>query len=45
MDKKAVPVMADLVSEGYLKTGETSCPNGEVINISVDGVVSSSKAS
>lgn len=45
MDKKAVPVMADLVSEGYLKAGETSCPNGEVINISVDGVVSSSKAS
>ncbi|RAZ68454.1 competence type IV pilus major pilin ComGC [Planococcus maitriensis] len=45
MDKKAVPVMADLVSEGYLKTGETNCPNGEVINISVDGVVSSSKAS
>ncbi|MBU9672773.1 prepilin-type N-terminal cleavage/methylation domain-containing protein [Planococcus sp. CP5-4] len=45
MDKKAVPVMADLVSEGYLKTGETNCPNGEVINISVDGVVSSSKGS
>lgn len=45
MDKKAIPAMADLVSEGYLKTGETSCPNGEVINISVDGVVSSSKES
>ncbi|MDE4083688.1 competence type IV pilus major pilin ComGC [Planococcus maritimus] len=45
MDKKAVPAMTDLVSEGYLKTGETSCPNGEVINISVDGVVSSSKGS
>lgn len=43
MDKKAIPAMEDLVSEGYLKTGETSCPNGEVINISVDGVVSSSK--
>ena len=43
MDIKAVPTMADLVTEGYLKTNETNCPNGDVVNISVDGVVSSSE--
>lgn len=41
MDNRAVPSLEQLVSGGYLKTGETSCPNGEVIDISVDGVVSS----
>lgn len=43
MDVKAIPTMADLVTEGYLKTNETNCPNGDVVNISVDGVVSSSE--
>lgn len=45
MDLKAVPTLADLVTEGYLKTGETECPNGDVVNISVDGVVTSTKSS
>ncbi len=43
MDEKAIPTVADLVTDGYLKAGETSCPNGDIVNISVDGVVSSSK--
>lgn len=41
MDEKAVPALEDLVTEGYLKSGETSCPNGKAILISADGVVSS----
>ncbi|QMT18815.1 prepilin-type N-terminal cleavage/methylation domain-containing protein [Planococcus maritimus] len=45
MDKKVVPTMAQLLAEDYLKEGNTSCPNGEVINISAEGVVSSSKGS
>lgn len=43
MDLKAVPTVTELVDEGYLKTGETNCPNGDIVNISTDGVVSSSK--
>lgn len=43
MDLKAVPTITELVDEGYLKTGETNCPNGDIVNISTDGVVSSSK--
>lgn len=43
MDLKAVPTVTDLVDEGYLITGETNCPNGDIVNISIDGVVSSSK--
>ncbi|WP_298829313.1 competence type IV pilus major pilin ComGC [uncultured Planococcus sp.] len=45
MDLKVVPTLTDLVSEGYLKTGETDCPNGDVVTISVDGVVTSTKSS
>ncbi|MDQ0430057.1 MULTISPECIES: competence type IV pilus major pilin ComGC [Caryophanaceae] len=45
MDMKVMPTLADLVTEGYLKTGETDCPNGDVVNISVDGVVTSAKPS
>ncbi|MCM3611254.1 prepilin-type N-terminal cleavage/methylation domain-containing protein [Planococcus sp. MERTA32b] len=44
MDLKAVPTVAELVSEGYLKTDETNCPNGDTVNISTDGVVSSEPA-
>lgn len=43
MDNKKIPTLTDLEDEGYLKTGETNCPNGDVVNISVDGVVSSAK--
>lgn len=43
MDEKAIPTMAELVAAGYLKADETNCPNGDVVNISVDGVVSSSE--
>ncbi|MFD1864086.1 competence type IV pilus major pilin ComGC [Planococcus chinensis] len=42
MDKKSVPTVENLVTDGYLKANETSCPNGDQIAISVDGVVSSS---
>ena len=45
MDMKAFPTLANLVTEGYLKTGETECPNGDAVNISVDGVVTSTKSS
>lgn len=44
MDLKVVPNLTDLVTEGYLKTGETDCPNGDVVNISVNGVVTSAKS-
>lgn len=43
MDEKAVPTITDLVTGGYLKTGETDCPNGDTVDISLDGVVTSSK--
>ncbi|ANU11166.1 general secretion pathway protein G [Planococcus antarcticus DSM 14505] len=43
MDLKTMPTLTDLVTEGYLKTGETDCPNGDVVNISVGGVVTSAK--
>lgn len=29
----AVPALTDLVGDGYLKEGETSCPNGDAISI------------
>ena len=41
MDEKAIPVMADLVENGYLKANETSCPNGKAVIISAQGLVSS----
>ncbi len=43
MDIKKVPSLAELESAGYLKTGETKCPNGDVITIAADGAVSSAK--
>ncbi|WP_262499764.1 hypothetical protein [Planococcus sp. ANT_H30] len=43
MDLKVIPTLPQLVSAGYLKTGETDCPNGDVISIAVDGVVTSAK--
>ncbi|ALS78859.1 competence protein ComG [Planococcus kocurii] len=43
MDLKVIPTLPQLVSAGYLKTGETDCPNGDVISIAVDGVVTSVK--
>lgn len=44
IDQKTVPAIADLVSAGYLKTDETSCPNGKAIAISADGTVSAVEA-
>lgn len=41
MDKKTVPAITDLVTEGYLKENETSCPNGAAITIGLDGTVTS----
>ncbi|AIY05297.1 competence protein ComG [Planococcus sp. PAMC 21323] len=43
MDRKAIPTMSDLTDGEYLKTGETNCPNGDVVTISATGVVSSAK--
>lgn len=43
MDEKRVPTIIELVEEGYLKTGETDCPNGDIVTISTTGVVSSAK--
>ncbi len=43
MDFKAVPTIVNLESEGYLKNGETDCPNGDLITISAEGVVTSAK--
>lgn len=44
MDKKAVPAVTDLVTEGYLKENETACPNGTAIVIASDGTVSAQSA-
>ncbi|ETP67888.1 competence protein ComG [Planococcus glaciei] len=41
MDEKKVPTIAELVSGGYLKTNETTCPNGDAVEISTEGVVTS----
>lgn len=41
MDEKSVPSIEDLVTGGYLKTGETECPNGDTVLISSAGVVTS----
>ncbi|EGA90109.1 general secretion pathway protein G [Planococcus donghaensis MPA1U2] len=43
MDYKALPTMENLEAEGYLKAGETKCPNGDLVTISTTGVVSSAK--
>ncbi len=43
MDKKEVPSINDLVTNNYLKDGETSCPNGALIQINMTtGLVTSS---
>jgi competence protein ComGC len=34
-----------LVNKGYLKSNETNCPNGDTVEISTEGVVSSKKPS
>jgi competence protein ComGC len=40
IDKKSLPSSVnDLVSGGYLKSGETTCPDGRQISISAIGVV------
>ncbi|WP_181313582.1 hypothetical protein [Planomicrobium soli] len=43
MDEKGVPTIENLVSKGYLKSNETNCPNGDLVEISTDGIVSSKK--
>lgn len=37
VNEMTYPTMGDLVSKGYLKTNETSCPNGEKVKISDNG--------
>lgn len=40
LDKKQLPTtVQDLAKEGYLRTGETSCPDGRDITIGADGEV------
>jgi competence protein ComGC len=41
MDEKKVPTLENLVTGGYLKANETACPNGDTVEISADGVVTS----
>lgn len=40
IDHKAIPTIADLMSEGYLKEDMDKCPNGKAISIDADGTVS-----
>lgn len=44
MDERSVPTLAQLVSEDYLKAHNQTCPNGDLIEISPEGVVSSRPA-
>jgi len=45
MDKHSLPAdIQALVAEGYLNDGENSCPNGDAVQISAEGVVSSAAA-
>lgn len=44
MDKRSVPSLTQLVSEDYLKADNQTCPNGDLIEISPAGVVSSRPA-
>lgn len=39
IDKKAIPTITQLETEGYLNGGDTPCPDGTVITIGLDGVV------
>ena len=41
MDEKSVPTIENLVTGGYLKANETTCPNGDAVEISIEGVVTS----
>jgi competence protein ComGC len=40
MDKNEIPTLADLTTEGYLKTDAKGCPNGKTVTIESDGTVS-----
>jgi len=45
MDKKTYPATpAELAAEGYLQTGQTTCPNGDEIEISANGTVTAESA-
>ncbi|HAA8677961.1 TPA_asm: competence protein ComG [Listeria monocytogenes] len=43
LDKNSIPSVADLVSGGYLKANQKSCPNGNSIKIDSSGNVSEKK--
>ncbi|RLQ98245.1 competence type IV pilus major pilin ComGC [Falsibacillus albus] len=46
MEKGTLPAsVADLNTEGYLRDGETQCPNGDAITIDADGTVTSTSTS
>ncbi|WP_097677923.1 competence type IV pilus major pilin ComGC [Bacillus massilinigeriensis] len=46
MDKGKLPAdLAELETNGYLKKGETSCPNGKALTISSEGEVTMSTGS
>ncbi|WP_225435089.1 competence type IV pilus major pilin ComGC [Bacillus aerolatus] len=41
IDLKEFPnSIADMVTSGYLRSGETACPNGDTLEIGADGEVS-----
>ncbi|MDZ5471018.1 competence type IV pilus major pilin ComGC (plasmid) [Bacillus sp. 31A1R] len=40
MDKQRLPTgIAELETEGYLKAGQTACPNGDAVQIGASGEV------
>ncbi|EFR97049.1 ComG operon protein 3 precursor [Listeria ivanovii subsp. londoniensis] len=43
LEKNAMPSVSDLVSGGYLKANQKSCPNGNSITIDRSGNVSENK--
>ncbi|MBC2150703.1 prepilin-type N-terminal cleavage/methylation domain-containing protein [Listeria innocua] len=43
LDKDSIPSVNDLVSGGYLKSTQKSCPNGKSIKIDSSGNVSENK--
>ncbi|PID16900.1 competence protein ComG [Sporosarcina sp. P34] len=43
MDKKTIPTISSLTSEGYLPT-EPACPNGSTISIDSEGKVKAANA-
>lgn len=39
IDKKVIPTFSQLHSDGYLKSSDAACPDGTLIEITIDGSV------